>query len=954
MGKIADVVADKVADPKEEPFKHGLTSSFVSFGIYAGISFLTNKFFGKDPDDDSSNFGRSIFINTDIPIGNRKIIYGTRRVGGQVVYRATNDIGLDYDGNVVSGDNTYLDYIIVLASHECDAIEQVYINSEPIEIDSQGRSIPEDGRLASFAYTFEFRLGTPTDAPLDNQEYLRNNPQGFDWTDNHKLNGMCYVLVRSNIYSLDRLPEFSFLVRGKKLYDPRTDSTSFSNNPALVLNDYLRGDYGANLEEEFIDEDTLITSANICDEDVALADGSTQKRYTCDLIIDRGVTVRTAIDEIETCLGAPRTFSQGKIFINAGAYITPTVTLNENWFISGIDMVTRITRRDLINSVRGTYIDRERDYQPNDFPEVSNPIYVEQDGGKKLYLDIELPAVLDPTQAQRLARIILEKARQGITFQVTLNLRALQLKVWDIVNITFEPFGWENKPFRIIEWELLTDVAGIRCSFQEESEASYDWNAGDATLVDPAPDTFLSNPLTIDQVFIRTITEELYEASGGFRSAVRIEWEALDDLFVTGYRISYRHEDDELFTQRPVVTGTSDYIQELRTGIYTFQLIAINSYNVESTPSETLFEVRGVVAPPQRVRLFTYDIVSGNIHLKWQLATRTDLDVLIGGAVVIKHSSSTSGTWTNSSVVGRIAGNSTELTLPYRDGTYLVKFEDQGGRQSLRASTVLAIGENIVARNQIIDLMESPNFRGDKANMVLTEEGLELERISLFDAQVGLFDDQEGLFDDGGGEEHHTAGDYLFENYADAGRIVDMHISSEVEFTASYINDSFDNRDGNFDDQEGTFDGADLNLATVVLDIRTTDVDPNTAHSLEFTDRGALTAGDFRARGAEFELGVQTVASNVRLIITTLRVVVDLPDIIQRGSAEQESNVPLQIIFDKEFYAIPTVTAVNLDGNVNHVAMVSSITREGFTVSVHNTSNNNLVPINIAWLAGGF
>ena len=962
MGNVADKVANKVADPKKNPLGHNLASGFVSFGIYAGISFLTNKFFGGDADDDSANFRRSIIINTDIPIGNRKIIYGTRQVGGQIVYREANDIGFNasrrphgsldatrtYDDPFV-GDNDFLDYIIAVAGHECNAITGFYVNDTLIELDRDGY-----GTNGYEGIHFEVRLGADDDEPLTDAQYLRGNPSGFNWTEDHQLKGICYVHVRMFKYRLENVPQFSFRVEGKKLYDPRTNTTIFSNNPALIMNDYLRGDYGANLDEDQIDEETLIASANTCEEQVELSDGTFQGRYTCDLVIDRGVTIRTAINEIETTLGAPKTESQGKIFINAGDYHTPAVTIDDSWFISRIEMVTRVTRRDLVNTVRGTYIDEERDWQPNDFPEVTNELYVEQDGGKKLYLDIELPATLHAEQAQRMARIILEKVRQGITFQARLDLRALQLKVWDIVAVTFEPFGWEEKPFRIMEWELLEDVTGIRCSFQEEAEESYDWNTGDATLIDPAPDTNLDSPLFVEQVFIRTITEELYETTGGFASQAIVEWEALDNIYLLGYRLSYRHEDEEEFTQRPIVTETRDTIRGLRIGQYTFQLIAINSYQIESDPTETTFEVRGVVAPPRQVRLFEYDIVSGNIHLRWELATRTDLDVLIGGAVIVKHSSSTSGTWTNSSVVGRIAGNSTELTLPYRDGTYLIKFEDQGGRQSLNASSVLAIGENIVARNQIIDLMESPEFRGTTANMSKTSHGLELARTSVFDDQVGDFDDQEGNFDDGGGTEFQTSGIYLFEDYADAGRVVDMHITSEVEFTASYLNDRFDNRDGNFDDQEGTFDGADLNLATVVLDIATTDVDPRTAHSLEFTDRGILTAGDFRARGADFELSVQTVASNVRLIITHLRVIVDLPDIIQRGSLEQESNVPVQITFDREFYSIPTVTAVNLDGNINHVAMITSVTREGFTVSVHNTNNNNLVPINIAWLAGGF
>lgn len=952
MGKVADKVADQVAKP--DTFAHTATSSFVSFGIYAGISALVNRFIIPDASRSSKNTQPSIFINEDIPIGVRKIIYGTRKVGGHIVYRWANDReeGRFSGDQPTITDNGFLDIIIVLAGHECEAVEKFYINDEEVTPDS-------DGYVSDYGVWFEVRLGGANQTPLSRTANIGNTggSNEWSWSNQHLLNGCCYVHARTQRSTYSNVatgfPIFNFLVKGKKLYDPRTMTTSFSNNPALVLNDYLTENYGVNLSNDFIDQDTLIASANTCEEQVQLIDGSYQNRYTCDIVIDRSATIRTIIAEIESCLGAPRTYSQGKFFINAGDYTTPIVTIDEDWFISRIDMVTRMARRDLINTVRGVYIDPDLNYSATDFPEVSNSVYVEQDGGEKFYLDIELPGILNSEQAQRIAKIILEKARQGITFQVTMNLRALQLKVWDIVNVNFEPFGWEEKVFRVTEWELLSDTKGIRCTFQEESEASYEWNRGEATERDPAPDTTLADPLTVDRVFITSITEELYETTGGFASQAVVVWQALEDSLVVGYRLSYRHEDDEDFIERPIITGTRDVIQNLRLGQYTFRLIAINSYDVESTPTLTTYELRGVVANPQRVRNLEYDIISGNIHLRWEKATRTDLDVLIGGAVVIRHTHSTNGTWTNAIEIGRLAGNSTEFTAPYRNGTYLAKFEDQGGRQSLRASSVVAIGENIVTRNQIIELIEDDGFPGDTANMAVTSEGLEMERTNTWDDQTGNWDDQEGNFDEGGGLEYETAGVYIFDNLLDAGRVIDMNIRVELEFTASYVEDTWDRRSGTWDEQEGLFDGGDRNLATVVPTIQVTDEDPSTAHSLEFTNRGILTAGDFRARGAQFELSVQTISSNVRVIITRLRIIADVPDIIQRGNYTGEA-IPHQITFDREFYDRPSVVATNLDGFTNHVVTISSVTRSGFLVSVHNVNNNNLVPVNIAWLAGGY
>ena len=82
------------------------------------------------------------------------------------------------------------------------------------------------------------------------------------WTSNHRLRGIACAYIRleydANVY-MNGIPNISFKINGKKVYDPRTTTTVFPQNPALCLADYLcdtRYGLGADYATE-IDETAL-------------------------------------------------------------------------------------------------------------------------------------------------------------------------------------------------------------------------------------------------------------------------------------------------------------------------------------------------------------------------------------------------------------------------------------------------------------------------------------------------------------------------------------------------------------------------------------------------------------------------------------------------------------------------------------------------------------------------
>lgn len=158
------------------------------------------------------------------------------------------------------------------------------------------------------------------------------NTAGF-WTNQHLLKGRTYVAIKltydSNIFN--GLPEISFVVRGKNdIFDPRTNTRGYTNNAALCIADYLNHPlfgFSANYGTE-IPTDMLIAAANVCDEQVQLALGGTESRYTCNGAFDVSVKRGEVLQNLLTSCAGRLTYVGGQFNIQPAAWTGPVTDVN--------------------------------------------------------------------------------------------------------------------------------------------------------------------------------------------------------------------------------------------------------------------------------------------------------------------------------------------------------------------------------------------------------------------------------------------------------------------------------------------------------------------------------------------------------------------------------------------------------------------------------------------------
>jgi len=513
-----------------------------------------------------------------------QIVYGEARVGGVRVYDAST-----------GGNNEFLHRILAFAGHEIDSYQEIYLNDEVVTLDGSG-NVTSPSQYDGFVRIKTY-LGTTTQTADPDLVSESSGLTDGAWTTDHRLQGIAYVYVRFK-YDADAFPNgvpaLSVKIRGKKVFDPRTSTTSWSNNPALCIRDYLTSDYGLAQTSGRIDDTLVINAANLCEQTV-----EGERRYTCNGAFTTGVEPSTVVTNLLTSMGGLLWYGQGKWRMKPAAWSTPTVTFDEGDLRSGISLSTRHSRRDNFNAVKGTFAGDATDWQPTDYPEVTDPAFLVADNNVPNVLDFSLPFTSSSLTAQRVARIALNRNREQLTFSASFGMRAFQVQVGDFVYITNTRFGWTEKPFEIVEWNFgLTDGLDlqINMTLREISEGVF-------TGVDGS--VFELNNTTLPSAFTGLEINNLTASGGGrtqgdgtFINSTILSWDAASNSFVSYYEIEWKPVADSSYSST-IIPDTSIEVSPVVDGIaYIYRVRAVTALGNKGPFTSVEFTSGGDVTAP--------------------------------------------------------------------------------------------------------------------------------------------------------------------------------------------------------------------------------------------------------------------------------------------------------------------------------------------------------------------
>jgi hypothetical protein len=431
---------------------------------------------------------------------------------------------------------------------------------------------------------------------------------------------------------------------------------------------------------------------------VTLADLSTEKRYTCNGAVTADQDPLDVLLDLRESMAGHISDCGGKWVIHAGAWRTPTLTLTDADMCGPFRMVPRLSRSDNFNGVRGLYFAPENQWAPADFPAVKNDTYMGWDGGKRLWKDVAYNFCTSPARAQRLAKIDLERGRQQIVFSADYMLKAMQCRPGDVIMVTRARQGWSAKYFEVDEWRLVIEgddqgqpVMKIGLAVRETAEAVYDWNDGEETTVDLAPNTTLLDARTVATPAGLTLsTSNFLQPDGTITPRLRVQWTAAAAVQVSNggaVRIEYKKASSSDWLEWSRIRGdlAEDYITDVEAGIgYNVRLQFISVFGVRGAYASASATVGADASAPATPTGLTATAGTGKaVALDWGDNTDDDL----AGYKIYRNTTNNAGTATYIASVSASAfvDATVAVSTTYY---YFISAYDRTGNESAKTSGV--------------------------------------------------------------------------------------------------------------------------------------------------------------------------------------------------------------------------------------------------------------------------
>ena len=459
--------------------------------------------------------------------------------------------------------------------------------------------------------------------------------------------------------------------------------------------------------------------------------------------------------------------------------------------------------------------------------------------------------------------------------------------------------------------------------------------------------------------------EKIVEINNQAVSKLIVSWQPI--VGVTQYQVNYRFNNGNFVST--TVSSPDFEIFNTDIGTYEFQVFSYNAaLQTSATSTDLTFFAVGKTALPSNVTGLSAEPINEKlVRLRWNLST--DLDVTHGGRVYVRHSPLTDGsaTFTNSTdLIQALAGNTTTAEVPYLEGEYILKFQDDGGRFCAgETSVILELPDNLaplITQTRREDL-DSPKFQGTKTNVAFdaVTNSLNLagggvfDNITDFDAVTSLDDFggivPEGTYDFGG----TAGGDTL-----DLGGVFSLDLKRHFLTEGFYPSDLFDSR-GLIDDITD-FDGLTATEVNAEMLVRVTQDNPS--GSPTYTDFQTFANGTYKGRGFQFRAKLTSKDTAQDIKVSQLGYTASLQRRTEQGNVIASGAGAKAVTFTNPFF-VGTSSLLGANTNLPSVGInaqnmasgdyfeVSSISGTGFTVHFKNSSNAS-IDRNFTYQAVGF
>jgi hypothetical protein len=556
------------------------------------------------------------------------------------------------------------------------------------------------------------------------------------WTSAHRARGVAYLICEFDYDETafpSGLPNVSAIIRGAKLYDPRTATTVWSENPALMVRHVLtHPQFGKRTSMTAAEDARITAAANACDAStVYTVDGVAQTAralYTAAIVLPFGGPARDALDDLAQAMGGQWAYSGGEFHLRAGGYTASVLTLtdadlavvqrdqdgSENQ--SPVNITTHRARDQMFNVVTATIWDAAQDYKQTTLTPLKGAALITRDG-VELVQDVQMPAVGYAPQALHISGIMLRDARDPMAVALPFKLSAYRVELFDTISLTLDRYGWTAKTFIVLGREWSGD-GSILLTLKETTAAIFTMDAD----FDPqgyAENTALPSPWDIAPPTITSIASRPSVLSdGSLVSDVLVTWTALTSAAERAGRVEVQWLVPGFEIQTVSVSG--DMTQAVLPGVPEGAVIIIRARVVTSVAvsgwcAQQSYTVPQAGAVPANYDVFTVTLGSDNTRIFTFKYTTTPAPSDLAGAVIrFKKGAVGTELWAAMSPLhdGVLTNSPIETTAGDPDVyRFAIKARTRSGLESSDASVrYVDIVLPAIGADQIVALLTTPIF----------------------------------------------------------------------------------------------------------------------------------------------------------------------------------------------------------------------------------------------------
>ena len=556
------------------------------------------------------------------------------------------------------------------------------------------------------------------------------------WTSAHRARGVAYLVCE---FTFDEtafpsgLPNVTAVIRGAKVYDPRTATTAWSENPALLARHVMtHPQFGKRASITAAEDARITAAANVCDTSTVYTVGGVAQTaralYTASIVLPFGASARDALDDLAQAMAGQWAYAAGEFYLRAGGYTASVGTLTDTDLAvvtrgadgaenqSPVQITTHKARDQMFNVVTATIWDAAQDYKQTTLTPLKGAALITRDGAE-LVQDVSMPAVGYAPQALHIAGIMLRDARDPLAVVLPFKLSAYRVELFDTISLTIARYGWTAKTFMVLGREWSGD-GSILLTLKETTAAIFTMDA-DFDQQGHAENTALPSPWDITPPTITSVTSRPgYLSDGSLISEVLVQWTPLTDAAQLAGQVEVQWLVPGFEIQSVRVPG--DMSEAVLTGVPESSVIIVRAriltaVAVSGWSAQVSYTVPAAGVVPANYDTFTVTLAADNTRIFTFAYTTTTPPIDLAGAVIrFKKGAVGTELWAAMSPLheGVLTNSPIETTAGDPDVyRFAIKARTRSGLESSDASVrYVDIVLPAIGADQIVALLTTPIF----------------------------------------------------------------------------------------------------------------------------------------------------------------------------------------------------------------------------------------------------